>query len=231
MRGQPGASFLGRIRRPPRKSFVTCSNRPGSRFTTSRTFGSTTRERSNTGAPATSDRSATSAPSLGTPSTAPGIVSGRVGGIFRHRLAAALSNRVRAVRAIAALRRAAVPRRIDRAVTTCCDVLVVGGGPGGSACARALARAGVDVLVMDRAGFPRDRISAGLITLPVVDALDLNPQEYASRGLTIQPIRGFQHRRSRRRHGRYRLRPHRQLRHPALRNSIITCSNAPAPDF
>ena len=76
-------------------------------------------------------------------------------------------------------------------MTTRCDVLVVGGGPGGSSCARALARAGVDVLVMDRAGFPRDKICAGWITLPVVDALDLNPEEYASRGLTIQPIRGF----------------------------------------
>ena len=76
-------------------------------------------------------------------------------------------------------------------MTTTCDVLVVGGGPGGSSCARALARAGVDVLVMDRARFPRDKICAGWITPPVVEALDLNPDDYASRGLTIQPITGF----------------------------------------
>jgi menaquinone-9 beta-reductase len=37
------------------------------------------------------------------------------------------------------------------------DVIVVGGGPAGSATAFALARSGVDVLVVDRARFPRDK--------------------------------------------------------------------------
>ena len=45
-----------------------------------------------------------------------------------------------------------------------CDVLVVGAGPAGSACAQLLARAGLDVLLMDQHDFPRDKICGdGLI--------------------------------------------------------------------
>ncbi len=40
------------------------------------------------------------------------------------------------------------------------EVIVVGGGPAGAATAWALARNGVDVLVLDRASFPRDKICA-----------------------------------------------------------------------
>ncbi|MFL5557885.1 MAG: NAD(P)/FAD-dependent oxidoreductase [Gemmatimonadaceae bacterium] len=40
------------------------------------------------------------------------------------------------------------------------EVIVVGGGPAGSSTAFALARAGIDVLVLDRATFPRDKICA-----------------------------------------------------------------------
>ena len=35
-----------------------------------------------------------------------------------------------------------------------CDVLIVGGGPGGSTCAAKLRRAGADVLVLDKRTFP-----------------------------------------------------------------------------
>ncbi len=38
-----------------------------------------------------------------------------------------------------------------------CDVLVVGAGPAGSACAQLLARGGLDVLVADQQAFPRDK--------------------------------------------------------------------------
>jgi len=45
-----------------------------------------------------------------------------------------------------------------------CDVLVVGAGPAGSACAQWLARAGVDVVLADQHAFPRDKICGdGLI--------------------------------------------------------------------
>ncbi|MDH4051926.1 MAG: NAD(P)/FAD-dependent oxidoreductase [Rubrivivax sp.] len=38
-----------------------------------------------------------------------------------------------------------------------CDVLVVGGGPAGSACAQLLARSGLDVALVDQHAFPRDK--------------------------------------------------------------------------
>jgi menaquinone-9 beta-reductase len=45
-----------------------------------------------------------------------------------------------------------------------CDVLVVGAGPAGAACAQWLARAGVDVVLVDQHDFPRDKVCGdGLI--------------------------------------------------------------------
>ena len=45
-----------------------------------------------------------------------------------------------------------------------CEVLVVGAGPAGSACAQWLARAGRDVLLVDQHDFPRDKVCGdGLI--------------------------------------------------------------------
>jgi geranylgeranyl reductase family protein len=45
-----------------------------------------------------------------------------------------------------------------------CDVLVIGAGPAGSACARVLARAGADVVLVDQYAFPRDKVCGdGLI--------------------------------------------------------------------
>ena len=71
-----------------------------------------------------------------------------------------------------------------------CDVLVVGGGPAGSACAARLAAAGRDVVVLDRARFPRDKPCAGWITPEVMAALALDLPAYAARH-TLQPITGF----------------------------------------
>jgi len=71
-----------------------------------------------------------------------------------------------------------------------CDALVVGGGPAGSSCALALGRAGLDVVVLDRASFPRDKVCAGWVTPQVIRSLDLDTADYA-RGRTFQPITAF----------------------------------------
>ncbi len=63
------------------------------------------------------------------------------------------------------------------------DVLVVGAGPAGCAAALTLARSGVDVTVIDRASFPRDKICGdGLTTsaLRELEALGLDPSTVAS---------------------------------------------------
>jgi menaquinone-9 beta-reductase len=70
------------------------------------------------------------------------------------------------------------------------DVIIAGGGPAGSSCARELVRAGLSVAVADRAAFPRDKPCAGWITPDVVAALGLDLDDYA-RAHTLQPIRGF----------------------------------------
>lgn len=74
---------------------------------------------------------------------------------------------------------------------TACDVLIVGGGPAGSSCAWKLRHAGLDVVVWDRRMFPRDKICAGWITPQILAELQLDPETYASEGLTFQPMRGF----------------------------------------
>jgi geranylgeranyl reductase family protein len=71
-----------------------------------------------------------------------------------------------------------------------CDVLIVGGGPAGSTCARALRNAGLDVLVLDKSRFPRDKVCAGWITPQVIEELDIPTDDYA-RGRVLQPINAF----------------------------------------
>lgn len=72
-----------------------------------------------------------------------------------------------------------------------CDALIVGGGPAGSTCARALVASGWRVIVIDRARFPRDKVCAGWLTPPVFDLLGLDPTDYRAAGLTLQEIHGF----------------------------------------
>jgi len=71
-----------------------------------------------------------------------------------------------------------------------CDVLIVGGGPAGSACARQLGRAGFDVLILDKSQFPRDKVCAGWITPQVVAELEIDTRDY-QQGRVLQPITSF----------------------------------------
>lgn len=66
------------------------------------------------------------------------------------------------------------------------EVVVVGGGPGGSTAAWRLARAGHAVTVLDAARFPRVKLCAGWVTPAVWRALELEPSEYPH---TLQPFR------------------------------------------
>lgn len=71
-----------------------------------------------------------------------------------------------------------------------CDVLIVGGGPAGSTCAWQLVRAGLDVLVLDKQTFPREKTCAGWITPAVIESLEFDSKDYAH-GRVMQPIHGF----------------------------------------
>ena len=61
------------------------------------------------------------------------------------------------------------------------DVVIVGGGPGGSACAARLRQAGASVSVLDRDSFPRTKLCAGWITPKVVKDTGLDIEAYPHR--------------------------------------------------
>jgi flavin-dependent dehydrogenase len=69
------------------------------------------------------------------------------------------------------------------------EVIVVGGGPGGSACAWRLRQLGMsDVLILDRESFPRPKLCAGWITPEVVSDLALEPGEYPGSWLRFERL-------------------------------------------
>ena len=75
------------------------------------------------------------------------------------------------------------------------DVLIVGGGPAGSACARKLVQAGRRVAVLDRERFPRTKLCAGWVTPEAVADLELDTAAYPHRFSTfkyiIAHVKGF----------------------------------------
>jgi flavin-dependent dehydrogenase len=68
------------------------------------------------------------------------------------------------------------------------EIIVVGGGPAGSAAAQRLKQAGADVLVLDKASFPRAKLCAGWITPEVVNDLQLQISSYPHRFLSFRRL-------------------------------------------
>lgn len=71
-----------------------------------------------------------------------------------------------------------------------CDVLIVGGGPAGSSCAWGLRGSGLDVAILDKQIFPRNKVCGGWITPSVLTQLEICASEYAQERL-LQPITAF----------------------------------------
>lgn len=68
------------------------------------------------------------------------------------------------------------------------DAIVVGGGPAGSTCAWKLKEAGLDVVVLDRARFPRLKLCAGWVTPEAIADLELDPRDYPLSFMTFEEL-------------------------------------------
>jgi len=68
------------------------------------------------------------------------------------------------------------------------DVIVVGAGPGGSATAHALAQSGLDVLLLEKTAFPREKVCGDGLTPRAVKSL-------VDMGIDTSPANGFIHNR------------------------------------
>lgn len=68
------------------------------------------------------------------------------------------------------------------------DAIIVGGGPAGSSCAWKLKEAGLDVLVLDRAEFPRTKLCAGWVTPEAIADLELDPDDYPLSFMTFEEL-------------------------------------------
>ncbi len=70
------------------------------------------------------------------------------------------------------------------------DVIIIGGGPAGAVCATRLRAAGLDVVIVDKRTFPRDKVCAGWVTPAVVRTVGMEVDDYAATRV-LQPITGF----------------------------------------
>ncbi len=77
---------------------------------------------------------------------------------------------------------------MGRAVLRSADVVVVGGGPAGSAAAQRLKAAGTQVIVLDKEHFPRLKLCAGWITPEVVRDLQLDIAAYPHSFLSFRRL-------------------------------------------
>ena len=68
------------------------------------------------------------------------------------------------------------------------EVIVVGGGPAGSAAATRLRQGGAEVVVLDKAAFPRLKLCGGWITPEVVADLELDISAYPHRFLSFRRL-------------------------------------------
>ncbi len=68
------------------------------------------------------------------------------------------------------------------------EIIIVGGGPAGAACAGELAKAGKEVLLLDRARFPRLKLCAGWVTPRVWKLLDVTVQDYPHSVLKLNKL-------------------------------------------
>ena len=71
------------------------------------------------------------------------------------------------------------------------DVVVVGGGPAGSTTARRLAERGLDVLLLDEAGFPRDKVCGEALSPGAWRLLEASGAAPALRLAGARPIAGM----------------------------------------
>ena len=101
------------------------------------------------------------------------------------------------------------------------EVLIVGGGPAGSACAATLARAGVAVAVLEKERFPREKICGDTLNpraWPLLDHLGVSDEVRAGPLTSITSIRVFNA------HGResyLEIPPHPTYPFVAVRRSVL----------
>jgi flavin-dependent dehydrogenase len=69
------------------------------------------------------------------------------------------------------------------------DAIVVGAGPAGSTAAYRLAQAGADVLILDRARFPRDKPCGGGVTGRAARLLPFSIEPVVERVVTAVDLR------------------------------------------